>query len=77
MLEKDREDSLTECVRSGEVLHTVKEEKNILHTVKRRKADWIGYILRRNCHLKRAIEGNIQGRICDGKARKKTSTATA
>ena len=40
--------------RSGEneVLHRVKGEMNILHTIKRRKASWIGRILRRNCLLK-------------------------
>jgi hypothetical protein len=26
-----------------------REERNIVHAIKRRKADWIGYILRRNC----------------------------
>jgi flagellar biogenesis protein FliO len=29
------------------VLHAVKEEINILHTIKRWKACWIGHILRR------------------------------
>jgi hypothetical protein len=41
----------------------VKEERNILHTIKRRKANWIGHILRRNCLLKHVIEGKLQGRI--------------
>jgi hypothetical protein len=41
----------------------VKEERNIVHTIKRRKANWIGHILRRNCLLKHAIEGKIEGRI--------------
>jgi hypothetical protein len=44
-------------------LHRVKEERNILHTIKRRKANWIGHILRRNCLLKHAIEGNLEERI--------------
>jgi hypothetical protein len=39
----------------------VKEERNIVHTIKRRKANWIGHILRRNCLLKHVIEGNIEG----------------
>jgi hypothetical protein len=30
--------SLTDRVRNEEVLHTVKEERNILYTIKRRKA---------------------------------------
>jgi len=28
-----------------------------------KKADWFGHILRRNCLLKRVIEGKIEGRI--------------
>jgi hypothetical protein len=46
-----------------EVLHRVKEERNILHTIKRREANWIGHILRRNCLLKHVIEGKLEGRI--------------
>jgi hypothetical protein len=44
--------SWTDRVRNEEVLHRVKEERNILLTIKRRKANWIGHILRRNCLLK-------------------------
>jgi hypothetical protein len=50
-------------VRKGEVLHRVKEERNIVHSIKRRKANWIGHILRRNCLLKHVIEGKLEGRI--------------
>jgi hypothetical protein len=35
----------------------VKEDSNILQAIKRRKANWIGHILRGNCILKHAIEG--------------------
>jgi hypothetical protein len=52
----------TDHVRN-EVLHRAKEEWNILHTMKRRKANWIGHILRRNCLLKDVSEGNIEKRI--------------
>jgi hypothetical protein len=45
------------------VYNRVKDERNILHTTKRRKASWIGHILRRNCLLKHVIEGKIAGRI--------------
>ena len=41
----------------------VKEQRNILHEISKRKANWIGYILRRNCLLQRLIEGKIKGRI--------------
>jgi hypothetical protein len=42
----------TDRVTNEEVLRRVKEEKNIIHTVKRRKGNWIGHILRKNCLLK-------------------------
>ena len=38
----------------------VEEERNSLHITKR-KAHWIGHILRRNCLLKHAIERKIEG----------------
>ena len=34
------------------LLHSVKEEENILHALTRRKANWICHFLRRNCLLK-------------------------
>jgi hypothetical protein len=55
--------SWTDRVRNEEVLHRVKEDRNILHTIKTRKANWIGHILRRNCFLKHVIEGKLEGRI--------------
>jgi hypothetical protein len=33
--------SWTDRVRNEEVLHRVKEERNIVHTIERRKANWI------------------------------------
>jgi hypothetical protein len=48
--------SMADHVRN-EVLHRVKGERNILHTIKRRKANWIGQILCKNCLLKYVIEG--------------------
>jgi hypothetical protein len=49
-------------VRNEEILHRVKEERNILHKLKRRKIKWIGHMLRRNCLLKNVIEGNLEDR---------------
>jgi hypothetical protein len=37
--------------------------RNILHEIRKRKANWIGHILRRNCLLKQVIEGKIQEQI--------------
>jgi hypothetical protein len=55
--------SWVDRVRNEEILHRVKEERNILHTIKRRKANWIGYIWRRNCLARHLIEGKMEERI--------------
>jgi len=53
--------SWTDHVRNEDVLLRVKEQRNILHEIRRRKENWIGHILRRNCRLQRVIEGKIKG----------------
>jgi hypothetical protein len=58
--------SWTDRVRNEEVLHRLKE-RNILHTIKRRKANWIGHMLRGNCLLKHVIEGKTEGRRSQGR----------
>jgi hypothetical protein len=55
--------SWNDRVGNEEVLHRVKEERNIVHTIKGRKANWIGHTLRRNCLLKHVIEGTRKGSI--------------
>jgi hypothetical protein len=50
-------------VRNEEVLLRVKEQRNILHEICKRRADRIGHILRRNCLLQQVIEGEIKGEI--------------
>jgi hypothetical protein len=50
-------------VRNEEVLLRVKEQRNILHEIRKRKANWIGHILHSNCLLQRVTEGKIQGGI--------------
>jgi hypothetical protein len=57
-------------------LLTVKEQRNILHEIHKRKAKSIGHILRTNCLLQRVTEGKIQGGDrSDRKTRKKTYEA--
>jgi len=53
--------SWTDHVRNEDVLLRVKEQRNILHEKGKRKANWIGHILRRNCLLQLVTKGNIQG----------------
>jgi hypothetical protein len=55
------------------LLLAVNEQRNILHETSKRKANWIGHILCRNCLLQRVIEGKIKGGDrSDRKTRKKT-----
>jgi len=55
--------SWTDHVRNEEVLLRVNEQRNILQEIRKRKANWIGHILRRNCLLKQVIEGKIRGEM--------------
>ena len=47
-------------MRNEEVLLRVNEQRNILHEIRKWKANSIGHILRRNCLLKQVIEGKIK-----------------
>ena len=53
----------TDHVRNEDLLPRVKEQRNILHEIRKGKANGIGHILRRNCLLQRVTEGKIQGGI--------------
>jgi hypothetical protein len=55
--------SWTDRVRNEDVLLRVKVQRNILHEIRKRKENWIGHILSRNCILQRVTEGKIKGRI--------------
>jgi hypothetical protein len=55
--------SWTDHVRNEEALLTVKEQRNILHEILKRKANSIGHILHKNCLLQRVIEGKMKGVI--------------
>jgi hypothetical protein len=48
-------------VKNEEVLRRVKEERNVLHTIKRSKVISVGHIWHRNCLLKHVIEGKREG----------------
>ena len=58
-----------------EVLLRVNEQRNILHEIRKRRANWIGHILRRNCLVQQMIEGKIKRQIevirMGGRRRKK------
>jgi len=45
------------------VLLRVNEQRNILHEIRKRKVNWIGRTLHRNCLQKQVIEGKIKGEM--------------
>jgi hypothetical protein len=47
----------------NEVLHGFIEDRNTLYAIKRRKVNWIGQTLSRNCLLKYVIEEKLEGRL--------------
>ena len=55
--------SWTDHVRNEEVLLRVNEQRNVLREIRKRNANWIGHILRRNCLRQQVIEGKIKGQI--------------
>jgi hypothetical protein len=54
--------SWSDRVKNKEVLQRDKEDKYILPTIRRRKANLISHIMRRNCCLKHVTGGKIEGR---------------
>jgi hypothetical protein len=67
--------SWTDHVRNVEVLLRVKEQRNILHEIRKRRANWICHILRRDCLLQRVIKGKIQrGIAVTGRQERRRST---
>jgi hypothetical protein len=54
--------SWTDRVRNEELCR-VTEKRNILRRTKRRKINWIGHIIRKDCPLKHIIQAKIEGGI--------------
>jgi hypothetical protein len=62
--------SWTDHVRNEDVLLRVKEQRNIVGEIRKRKANWISHILRRNCNG--LLKERYKGGKSDRKTRKKT-----
>ena len=52
--------SWTDRVKN-KVLHIVREERNILHTITRMKTKFLGHILHMKCLIKHVLEGKMAG----------------
>ena len=57
-------------VTKMEILRRIQEERNNMHTIKLRKAKWIGHVLGRNCLVKHVIEGEVEVASRQGRRRK-------
>ena len=53
------------------MLLRVNKQRNILHEIRKRKANWIGHILRRNCLLQEVIEGKGQIEVTRRRGRRR------
>ena len=49
----------SEKVTNEQVLDRIGEKRTLINNILRRKANWIGHILRRNCLLHDVIEGQM------------------
>ena len=49
----------SEKVTNEQVLDRIGEKRTLLNNILRRKANWVSHILRRNCLLHDAIEGQM------------------
>ena len=47
-------------MKNEDILHRIKEERNILHTIKRNKTNLTGHIWLGNSFLKHVIEGKME-----------------
>ncbi|KAJ4447975.1 hypothetical protein ANN_09985 [Periplaneta americana] len=56
-------------VTNEAVLERVSEERMMLKLIRKRKRDWLSHWLRRNCLLKDALEGMVNGRRVRGRRR--------
>ena len=59
----------TDKIKSAVVLKRVGEGRIMLELIKKRKRNWLGHWLRRNCLLKDALEGMVNGKKVRGRRR--------
>ena len=57
----------TNKIKNSVVLERVGEGRIMLELIKRRKRNWLGCWLRRNCLLKDALEGMVNGKKVRGR----------
>ena len=68
-MEKDGACKLDRQTKNAFVLVRVREERTVLELINKRKINWLGHWLRRNCLLKDALEGMVNGEMVHGRRR--------
>jgi hypothetical protein len=63
VLEKVGDQLDRSCEKWSVTVLIIKKQRNVIHEISKRKANWIGHILRRNCLLRHVIEGKVKGGI--------------
>ena len=58
---------LTDKIRNAFVLERMGEGRIMLELIRKRKRNWLGHWLRRNCLLKDALEGMVNGKKVRGR----------
>ena len=59
----------TDKIKNGVVLERVGEGRIMLELIRKRKRNWLGHWLRRDCLLKDALEGMVNGKKVRGRRR--------
>ena len=59
----------TDKINNAVVLERVGEGRIMLELIRKRKRNWLGHWLRRNCLLKDALEGMLNGKKVRGRRR--------
>ena len=67
--EKDGACKMADKIKNAVVLERVGEGRIMLKLIKKREINWLGHWLRRNCPLKNAIEGMVNGKKVRGRRR--------
>ncbi|KAJ4429802.1 hypothetical protein ANN_22006 [Periplaneta americana] len=68
-MEKNGTCKWTDRIRNEAVLERVDEERIMLKLIRKRKKNWLGHWLRRNCLLKDALEVMVNGKIVQNRRR--------
>ena len=59
----------TDKIQNSVLLEIMGEERAMLEPVKKRKRNWLGHWLGRNCLLKNVLEGMVNGKKIRGRRR--------